>query len=111
MRFLIRALLFLIVIGGLVLGGAWLAAGFQDGPSIEVRSPQKYVGQNSPLEFFVDTPGTEPTRVDVVLEQEGQQTPLFSLDPNQSGGAQVRQESANRMWVIRQIGRQHVPSL
>jgi murein DD-endopeptidase MepM/ murein hydrolase activator NlpD len=111
MRFLIRALLFLIVVGGLVLGGAWLAAGFQDGPSIEVRSPQKYVGQNSPLEFFVDTPGTEPTRVDVVLEQEGQQTPLFSLDPNQSGGAQVKQESANRMWVIRQIGRQHVPSL
>jgi murein DD-endopeptidase MepM/ murein hydrolase activator NlpD len=111
MRFLIRALLFLIVIGVLVLGGAWVAAGFQEGPTIEIRSPEKYVGQNVPLEFFVTTPGAQPTRVEAALEQEGQQTPLFSLDPAQAGNAQVKQEDNNRMWVIRPIGRQHVPTL
>jgi murein DD-endopeptidase MepM/ murein hydrolase activator NlpD len=111
MRFLLRALLFLIVLGVLVVGGAWVAAGFQDGPAIEIRSPEKFVGQNSPLEFFVTTPGAQPSRVEAVLEQDGQQTPLFSLDPGQSGNAQVKQEADNRVWVIRQIGRQHVPTL
>ena len=111
MRFLIRALLFLIVIGGLVLGGAWVVAGFQAGPTIEVRAPDKYIGQNSPLEFVVDTPGAQPTRVDAVLEQEGQQSQLFSLDPARAADADVKQESANRMWVIRRIGRQQLPTL
>ena len=110
MRFLVRALLLLIVLGVLALGGAWVFAGFQPGPSIEVRSPEKYVGQNSPLEFFVTTAGVQPTRVEAMLEQEGQQTPLFSLDPAQSGNAQIKQEN-NRLWIIRQMGRQHIPTL
>jgi murein DD-endopeptidase MepM/ murein hydrolase activator NlpD len=111
MRFLMRALLFLVVLGVIALGGAWVAAGFQEGPAIEIRAPEKYVGQNSPLEFFVDAPGAQPTRVEATLEQDGQQTPLFSLDPAQASSAQVKQEGSNRLWVIRQIGRQHVPTL
>ena len=100
MRFLIRALVYLTLAAIAVLVGIWAVAAYQPGPIIEVKSPEKYVGQNTPLEFFVDTPGTQPTRVDVVLEQEGQQTPLFSLDPSRSISGNVKQESANRRWVI-----------
>ncbi len=112
MRFLIRALLFLVVIGGLVIGVAYFAAGrFIAGPAIELRSPEKYVGQNSPMEFFVEAPRSEFSRVEATLEQDGQATTVFSLDPAKAGNAEVKQESADRLWVIRRIGRQSIPSL
>jgi murein DD-endopeptidase MepM/ murein hydrolase activator NlpD len=112
MRFLIRALLFLIVIGGLLVGVAYFAAGrLMAGPTIELRSPEKHVGQNSPMEFFVEAPRSEFSRVEATLEQEGQTTTVFSLDPAKAGNAEVKQDSGDRLWVIRRIGRQSVPSL
>lgn len=111
MRFLIRALLFLIVVGVLALGGAYLFAGTQAGPSLDVRSPEKYVGQNTPLEFFVDTAGGQASRVEAVLEQEGQSTTVFSNDPSRQQDAEVKTDAANRLWVVRPIGKQALPNL
>ena len=55
MRFLIRALLFLLVIGGLCVGVAYFAAPrLVAAPTIEIKTPEKYVGQATPLEFFVN---------------------------------------------------------
>ena len=111
MRFLSRALLFLVIICGLVLGGAYLYAGTLPGPAIEMKSPEKFVGQNSQLEFSVDAPGGLFTKVDAVLEQEGQSTSIFSTDPSQQPQGEVKQDAANRMFVIRPIGKQAVPTL
>jgi murein DD-endopeptidase MepM/ murein hydrolase activator NlpD len=112
MRFLIRALLFLIVLGVIAAGIVYFAAGrIIAGPTIELRSPQKYVGQNTSLEFFVEAPASKFSRVEATLEQEGQSTKVFSLDPADAGNAQVKQASADRLWVVRPIGKQAVPSL
>jgi len=111
MRFLIRALLFLILLGAVVVGAAYVIGGYQSGPSLDIRAPDKYVGQNSQLEFSVQAPGGRFTRVDAVLEQEGQALTVFSLDPNQSTGGEVKQEAADRLWVIRPIGKQALPNL
>ena len=111
MRFLIRALLFLIVIGGLALGGAYVFAGTQSGPSLDVRSPEKYVGQNTPLEFFVDAPGGQVARVEAMLEQDGQSTTVFSNDPSQPQSGEVKTDAEHRLWVIRPIGKQALPNL
>jgi murein DD-endopeptidase MepM/ murein hydrolase activator NlpD len=110
MRFLVRALLLLLIVGAAVLGGAYLYAGTLPGPSIEIRSPEKYVGQNTQLEFSVDTPRGEFTAVDAVLEQEGQSTTLFSTDPEQQPAGEIKQE-AEKMYIIRPIGRQAIASL
>jgi murein DD-endopeptidase MepM/ murein hydrolase activator NlpD len=110
MRFLFRALLFLLLVGGIVLGGAYFYAGTLPGPAIEVRSPEKYVGQTTQLEFSVDTPQGEFTDVEATLEQEGQSTTVFSTDPSQQPAGEMKQES-ERMFVIRQIGRQAIPTL
>jgi murein DD-endopeptidase MepM/ murein hydrolase activator NlpD len=110
MRFLFRALLLLLIVGALVLGGAYLYAGTLPGPSIEVRSPEKYVGQTTQLEFSVDTPPGEFTAVEATLEQEGQATPIFSTDPSQQPAGEMKQES-DRMYVIRPIGRQAIGTL
>ena len=101
----------LLVVGALVLGGAYLYAGTLPGPSIEVRQPEKYVGQSTQLEFTVDTPQGQFTNVEATLEQEGQATGIFSTDPSQQPAGEVKQESSERMYVIRQIGRQAVPTL
>jgi murein DD-endopeptidase MepM/ murein hydrolase activator NlpD len=112
MRFLIRALLFLLVIGGLCLAVAYFAAPrFLAAPAIEIKSPEKYVGQSTPLEFFVDGPATDFSKVEATLEQEGQAATVFSLDPARAGDAEVKQASSDRLWIIRRIGRQSVPTL
>ena len=106
-----RALVFLLVVGGLVLGGAYIYAGTLPGPTIELRGPEKYVGQSTQLEFTVDTPQGAFTNINVTLEQDGQSSNVFSTDPSQQPAGEVKQESADKMYVIRQIGKQALPNL
>ena len=85
-------------------------AGSQPGPSIDLRSPDKYVGQTSQLEFSVEAPGGEFTRVEATLEQEGKSTTVFTMDPAAAARGEVKQASADRLWIIRPIGKQAIPS-
>ena len=111
MRFLVRTVLLLVVVAALGYGGAYLYAGTLAGPEIEIRSPEKYVGQTSALEFVVGTPDGQFSKVEAVLEQDGQSTTVFSTDPSQQPVGEVKQDAANRMYVIRQIGKQALPNL
>jgi len=111
MRFLIRALLFLISIGGLVYGAAYLYAGTLPGPVVDLRSPEKFVGQSTQLEFSVETPEGAFSSIDAVFEQDGAATTVFSTDPTEQPAGEMRQESANRIFVIRPIGKQALPDL
>jgi murein DD-endopeptidase MepM/ murein hydrolase activator NlpD len=111
MRFLVRALLILIVLGLIGGGGAYYLAGSQPGPSIDLRSPDKYVGQNSQLEFFVEAPGGKFTGVNAILEQDGKATTVFTMDPAAQPAGEVKQASADRLWIVRQVGKQALPEL
>ena len=111
MRFLVRALLVLLVLGLLLGGGAYFMAGSQPGPSIDLRSPDKFVGQTSQLEFFVEAPGGKFSRVDAVLEQEGKSTTVFTMDPGTQPAGEVKQASADRLWIVRPVGKQAIPDL
>jgi murein DD-endopeptidase MepM/ murein hydrolase activator NlpD len=110
MRFLVRGFVFLLFIAAAVAGGAYWYAGTLPGPSIEVRGPEKYVGQSTQLEFSVDTPQGEFTAVEAALEQEGETTTVFSTDPSQQPTGEVKQ-AAERMFVIRPIGKQALANL
>jgi len=111
MRFLIRALLFLLVIGGLAYGAAYIYAGTLPGPVIEVRSPEKFVGQNSQLEFSVETPDGAFSNIQAVFEQDGEATTVFSTDADEQPAGEMKQESSNRIFIIRPIGKQALPKL
>ncbi len=111
MRFLIRALLFLVVVGGLACGAAYLYAGTLPGPVVALRAPEKYVGQNTQLEFSVETPDGTFSSIEAVLEQDGQTTTVFSTDPSAQPAGEMKQDSANRIFVIRPIGKQALPNL
>ena len=56
MRTLLKLLLFLILICVVVVGGAWFWGGRMAGPALELRQPDKFIGQATPLELRVDSP-------------------------------------------------------
>src|SRR5256885_14452934 len=81
-----RYLLGLVLVVALVAGGLFLYAGRMAGPAIEIAKPTKYVGQTTPVEVHVTAPQAKITKLDVAFEQNGKQTPLFSLEKARAGG-------------------------
>ena len=107
MRFLLRLLLFVILIAALVAGGGWFLAGRQPGPVIEVLKPEKFVGNASQIEVLVHAKPTELTALTMIVEQNGKQFPLYTLgDP----GAEVKEDAAGTR-LSRPIGKASTPEL
>src|SRR5688572_26581999 len=105
MKFLASLVLILL----LVAGGAWVFAGRQPGPSIEIGKPEKFVGVSTPMEVVVGAPGAAFSSVRVVVEQNGKQFPVYSQA--EPGKAEVKQDGADRVRITRDIGRQGIPEL
>ena len=104
-----RFLLGLVLVLALAAGGVFVYAGRMAGPAIQINKPEKFVGTSTPLEVVVQAPGAALEDLQIVLEQNGRQFPLYSqADPK---GAQVRQDGADRLVVTREIGKQAVPEL
>jgi murein DD-endopeptidase MepM/ murein hydrolase activator NlpD len=105
-----RKLLGLVVVLAIVAGIVWVAAGRAEGPAIEFVKPGKLVGQNGDLEVVVNTPGGALTRLDVALEQDGANVPLFSM-AGSDAAAKLAQETETRIRLTRPIGKRAVPQL
>jgi murein DD-endopeptidase MepM/ murein hydrolase activator NlpD len=104
-----RKLLALIVLLAIVAGGVWLAAGRAVGPAIEIAKPAKLIGQNGDLEVVLETPGGTLKKLDVVLEQDGANVPLFTLPGDEA--TKIAQESPTRVRLTRSIGKRALPAL
>jgi murein DD-endopeptidase MepM/ murein hydrolase activator NlpD len=104
-----RKLLLLVVVLAAVAGGAWLWAGRAEGPRIELRGPERFIGQATPLDVLVESPGGEFSRVEVTLEQGGRTHPVFTLE--QPSQATVKQETAERIYIMRPVGKRDIPEL
>ena len=104
-----RKLLLLLVVLLLVAGGAWLWAGRAEGPRIDVRGPARFIGQATPLDVMVESAGGEFSRVEVTLEQGGRSHSIFTLE--HPSDATVRQETAERIYIMRPVGKRDLPEL
>src|SRR5688572_6723729 len=115
MRAFVKFILFVVVIAGIVTGIAWFWAGRGAGPTIDIRQPGRFVGHTSTLEMAVDAPGGIFSRVDVVVEQNGKTFEVFTLDEGSlvspGGSGVVAQENADRLYVMRPIGKRSIPEL
>jgi murein DD-endopeptidase MepM/ murein hydrolase activator NlpD len=109
MRALLKFLVFLVVVAAVVLGGAWVWAGRQDGPTIEIRQPGKFLGRSGTVEMMLETPGGIFSAVNVAVEQNGKTYPVYSLDAQKPDAAKA--DSADKMYVMRPIGKQAIPDL
>src|SRR5262245_35190071 len=106
MKYLVGLVLILL----LAAGGAYVVAGRMTPPTIAIEKPDKYVGASTPLEVSISAPSAatmKPLRV--VLEQNGKQTTIFSLD--EPGKAQIKQEGDDKVRITYDIGKQSIPDL
>lgn len=103
-----RYLFGLILILALAAGGAWLVAGRMASPAIEIGKPDKFVGTATPIEVAVSSPNNELSALRIVFEQDGRETPLYSMD--QPGELKTRQEG-ERILLNGEIGKKTVPEL
>jgi murein DD-endopeptidase MepM/ murein hydrolase activator NlpD len=108
MRALLKFVVFLIIAAALVAGGAWVWAGGQPGPTITIRQPEKFIGQTSSLELAVEAPGGQFSRIDVGVEQNGKTFPVFALGQPEGD---VKQDSADRIYIMRPVGKRAIPEL
>jgi murein DD-endopeptidase MepM/ murein hydrolase activator NlpD len=111
MQLVRRALVVLVVLALGSAGAAWVLAGREAGPAIEIKSPATTIGQKSALEFFVDAPAGKLTRLTATVSQGDQQMPVFALDDADGTAGDVKQASSDRLWVIRPIGKATQPAL
>ncbi len=109
MRALLKFLGFLIVLALAVVAGAWFWAGRADGPSIDIRQPGEFVGQASQLEVMIESPDGLFGGVEVTVEQGDKVYPVFSQEP--PADAAVNTAPAERIYVMRPIGKQALPEL
>jgi len=109
MRAVLKFLVFLVVVAAIVLGGAWVWAGRMQGPTIEIRQPGRFLGRTGNLDLTVQAPGGRFSAVEVTVEQGGKSFPVFSLDPQSA--TTTKADAAEKMYVMRPIGKQAIPDL
>ena len=104
---MLRWLLALLVVAGLVAGGAFIAAGRTAPPSITIDRPERVVGQQGELQVSVQSPGGALKALSITLQQNGASVPLFALDTPQA--AAVSSPSPDVVRVVRPFGKATVP--
>jgi hypothetical protein len=109
MRTFLKFIGVLFILALVAGAGAWFWAGRAAGPTLEIRQPDKFIGQATALELMVEAPEGRFSQIDVVVEQNGKTLPVFAL--GQPAEADVKQDSAERIYISRQIGKRNIPEL
>jgi murein DD-endopeptidase MepM/ murein hydrolase activator NlpD len=108
MRFL-RFLFLLLVLAALGAGVAFYIAGRGSGPAIEIRQPEKVIGQTANLDVAVTAPAGRLDSFKIWIEQNGKTWPLFDLAS--PGSLAPQQEAADRIKLTRTFTRADAPDL
>jgi len=112
MRALLKFLLMIVLLAAVGFGGAWWWAGRMSGPAIDLKYPDRFVGQSSSLEMTLQAPEGRFSHASATLSQNGVNHEVFTLEP-QAGTAKTdaKKEAADKVYVIKPIGRQAIPDL
>jgi murein DD-endopeptidase MepM/ murein hydrolase activator NlpD len=114
MRAFLKFLVLLVVVCAIGLAGAWFWAGTATGPTIDVRQPQKFVGQAGTLDMIVQAPGGQFSSLQATLEQNGKRHPVYTYEAQKGTGVDQKngnQKSADQIAAIVQIGKRAIPTL
>ena len=110
MRVLPKLVLTLVLICAVGLAGAWIWAGRAEGPRINIRQPEKFIGQAGMLDMMIQAPGGRFSSVEATLEQAGKSHPIYTRGP-ESEKTGVEQAKSDEVYVIISIGKSAVPAL
>src|ERR1041385_4364177 len=100
MRALLKFLLIVVLVAGVCFCGAWGWAGRQTRPSINLKHPDKFVGQSTSLELTLQAPEGRFTHANVTLTQNGVNHDVFTLEPKAGNAPDVKKEAADKVYVI-----------
>ena len=78
------------------------------GPSIDLKQPDRFVGQTSSVDVTLQAPEGRFTHASVTLSQNGKNHDVFTLEP-QAGDA--KKDASDTLYVIKPIGRKAIPEL
>jgi murein DD-endopeptidase MepM/ murein hydrolase activator NlpD len=106
---MLRALVAVLVAAALAAGVTYYVAGRRSGPVIEIRKPDRVIGQSSTVDVSVAAPSGRLTALTIAIEQNGRRWPLFDLAS--PGSIAPQQEAADRVRVTRPLTRADVPDL
>src|SRR5688572_27966422 len=81
MRALLKFLLVIVLLAAVGFGGAWWWAGRMSGPSIDLKHPDRFVGQSTSLELTLEAPEGRFSHATVTLAQNGVNHDVFTLEP------------------------------
>lgn len=104
-----RVLGFFAVLGLLVVGGAYIAAGQTSPPTLVIEGPATPVGQRGTLEFIAGAPRGHFDRLEATLEQNGKTTPIFNLVQPQQ--ATITRVDDQHLKISVPIGKSAIPDL
>jgi murein DD-endopeptidase MepM/ murein hydrolase activator NlpD len=102
MRFIRNTFLAIILLGIVGFGGGWYLAGREAGPSITIKSPDKFIGRAGTLDVVAES-ATPVMTVRAMLEQNGQSTNVASY--TNDGSAQ------NQVSLSGSLGKSALPAL
>ena len=108
MRALLKFLLFVVLLAAVGFGGAWWWAGRMSGPSIDLKQPDRFVGQSTSLDLTLQAPEGRFSHASVTLSQNGVNHDVFTLEP---GSGEAKKDAADKLYVIKPIGRKAIPDL
>src|SRR5262245_1769666 len=98
-----RKVLAVLVVLALIPGRARYWAGHARGPTLTFKQPGPPIGQSGGLELVVDPLGSTIETLDVVLEQDGARTPVFTLPGD--ANTKLTQQPDGKMVITRPVGK------
>jgi murein DD-endopeptidase MepM/ murein hydrolase activator NlpD len=104
-----KFLFFLVVFAVICAAGAYWWAGRAGAPVVKIEKPGAVMGRAGTVELTVDAPGGRLSKLDVLFEQGGSQTPLFTL--SQQANGTLKQDGPDRVRVTVPITRKELPKL
>jgi murein DD-endopeptidase MepM/ murein hydrolase activator NlpD len=93
MRFFRLVVLAAFLLGIAAAGGAYFMAGREEGPSITIHSPQKYIGRSTPVAVALAGVTELTPDTTITLEQNGRAIPL-NVSVEMTSGAQANASAA-----------------
>jgi hypothetical protein len=107
--FFCKFLLALVVLRGAGPRAAWVWAGRQTGPTIEIRQPGKFIGQSATSICWCRRRADDSRRSTSPSNRTASRFPVYALDQRER--TTVNTGAADKMFVMRPIGKKTIPDL
>jgi murein DD-endopeptidase MepM/ murein hydrolase activator NlpD len=92
-----RKIVVLLVVLAAAAVGLYFAGGRLPGPSVEIVQPERFAGADTSVQVTIGAPAASLSSIEVVVEQDGQATPLVSASGTAGNAAVTSDGTTTRV--------------